>query len=136
MQWCTIDLHLHTRASSDFQQPEVTYIDLLHRAEARGMAMIAFTDHNTVAGYRGMQEEIHQLKLLEGLKRILPEEQARLNEYRRLLGKIMVFRSADLFTPMKYLSKSSRGATFIQVKSIPIKYLSFSTMMMTSLFSG
>ena len=37
-----------------------------------------------------MREEIHQLELLEHLKRILPEEQARLNEYRRLLGKIMV----------------------------------------------
>ncbi|OGO36254.1 MAG: hypothetical protein A2W35_10275 [Chloroflexi bacterium RBG_16_57_11] len=85
-----MDLHLHTRASSDFQQPEVTYLDLLHRAEARGLAIIAFTDHNTVAGYRGMQEEIHQLELLERLKRILPEEQGRLNEYRRLLGKIMV----------------------------------------------
>jgi hypothetical protein len=90
MQWCTIDLHLHTRASSDFQQPEVTYLDILRRAEARGLAIIAFTDHNTVAGYRGMQEEIQQLELLERLKRILPEEQARLNEYRRLLGKILV----------------------------------------------
>jgi hypothetical protein len=85
-----IDLHLHTPASSDFQQPEVTYLDTLHRAEARGLAIIAFTDHNTVAGYRGMMDEIHQLELLERLKRILPEEQARLNEYRRLLGKILV----------------------------------------------
>jgi hypothetical protein len=90
MQWCMIDLHLHTRASSDFQQPEVTYLDLLRRAEARGLAMIAFTDHNTVAGFRSMQEEIHQLELLERLKRIHPEEQSRLNEYRRLLGKVMV----------------------------------------------
>lgn len=90
MQWCTIDLHLHTRASSDFQQPEVTYLDILRRAEARGLAIIAFTDHNTVAGYRQMQEEIHQLELLERLKRIMPEEQGRLNEYRRLLGKILV----------------------------------------------
>jgi hypothetical protein len=81
---------MHTRASSDFQQPEVTYIDILRRAEVRGLAIIAFTDHNTVAGYRQMQEEIHQLELLERLKRILPEEQGRLNEYRRLLGKILV----------------------------------------------
>lgn len=90
MQWYTIDLHLHTPASSDFQQPEASFLDILHRAEARGLAMIAFTDHNTVAGYRRMQEEVQQLKLLEKLKRILPEEQARLSEYRRLLGKILV----------------------------------------------
>jgi hypothetical protein len=90
MQWCTIDLHLHTPASSDYQQPEVTMLDILHRAEARSLAVIAFTDHNTVAGYRRMQDEIQQLELLEKLKRTLPEEQARLSEYRRLLGKILV----------------------------------------------
>ncbi len=90
MQWCTIDLHLHTPASSDYQQPEVTTLDILHRAEARNLAVIAFTDHNTVAGYRRMQDEIQQLELLEKLKRVLPEEQARLAEYRRLLSKILV----------------------------------------------
>ncbi|NLG73878.1 MAG: transcriptional regulator [Chloroflexi bacterium] len=90
MQWCTIDLHIHTPASSDYQQPGVSYLDILHRAETRGLDIIAFADHNTVAGYRGMQEEIHQLELLEKLNRLLPEEQARLNEYRRLLQKILV----------------------------------------------
>ncbi len=90
MQWCTIDLHLHTPASSDFQQPEVTFLDILRRAEARGLAMIAFTDHNSVAGFRRMQEEIQQLELLQRLKRTLPEEQARLNEYHRLMSKVLV----------------------------------------------
>ena len=90
MQWYSIDLHLHTPASSDYQQPEVNFLDFLHRAEARGLAMISFTDHNTVAGYRRMQEELQQLEMLEKLKRIMPEEQARLSEYRRLLGKILV----------------------------------------------
>jgi hypothetical protein len=90
MQWYTVDLHLHTMASSDFQQPEANFLDILHRAEVRGMAIIAFTDHNTVAGYRRMQEEVQQLELLEKLKRIVPEEQARLSEYRRLLGRILV----------------------------------------------
>jgi PHP family Zn ribbon phosphoesterase len=90
MQWATMDLHLHTPASIDFQQPEVSYIDILHRAEARGLDIIGFADHNTVAGYRGMREEIQQLSLLEKLNRLLPEEKARLAEYRRLLDKILV----------------------------------------------
>jgi len=90
MQWCTIDLHMHTPASSDYQQPEVTFLDILHRAEIRGLKMIAFTDHNTVAGFRRMHEEIHQLELLEELNRSLPEEKTRLAEYRRLLDKIQV----------------------------------------------
>jgi hypothetical protein len=90
MQWRTMDLHIHTPASSDFQQPDATYLDVLQRAEARGLDIIAFTDHNTVAGYRKMQEEIQQLELLKRLKRILPEEQTRLAEYQRLLAKILV----------------------------------------------
>lgn len=90
MQWSTIDLHLHTPASGDFQQMETTFLDILHRAEARGLAMIAFTDHNSAAGYRRMMEEIEQLELLEKLKRSLPEERARLAEYRRLMDKVLV----------------------------------------------
>jgi PHP family Zn ribbon phosphoesterase len=90
MQWRTIDLHLHTPASIDYQQPDMSYMDILRRAEARGLDVIAFADHNTVAGYRKMQEEIQQLVLLEKLNRLLPDEQIRLSEYRRLMGKIMV----------------------------------------------
>lgn len=90
MQWYSIDLHLHTPASSDFQQPDVKYLEILQRAEARGLDIIAFTDHNTVAGYRKLQDEIHQLELLERLNRILPEEQNRLREYRRLLEKLLI----------------------------------------------
>jgi hypothetical protein len=90
MQWCNADLHLHTPASGDFQGPEVDYIDLLRRAEARGIDIIALTDHNSVMGYRRIVEEIRQLELLESLKRIVPSEQHRLDEFRRLLAKILV----------------------------------------------
>jgi hypothetical protein len=96
MQWCTIDLHLHTPASGDFQQPEVKFIELLQRAEARGLDIISFTDHNTVAGFRRMQEEIQQLELLEKLNRLLPDEISRLKEIRRLLDKILVLPGFEL----------------------------------------
>lgn len=90
LQWRTIDLHIHTPASSDYQQPEVTYLEILQKAEQRGLDVIAITDHNTIAGYRRMMDEVEQLSLLEKLNRILPEERARLNEYQRLLKKILV----------------------------------------------
>jgi hypothetical protein len=90
MQWHSMDLHLHTPASSDFQQPDIKYVEVLQRAEARGLDIIAFTDHNTVAGYRKLQDEISQLELLEGLNRILPDEQNRLREFRRLLERILI----------------------------------------------
>jgi hypothetical protein len=112
MEWYSMDLHIHTPASLDYQQPEISFLDLLHRAEARGLDIIGFTDHNTVAGYRRMREEIQQLELLEKLNRLLPEEQARLHEYRRLLEKILVlpgfeftatfgFHIMGLFSPEK-----------------------------------
>lgn len=89
-QWYTVDLHLHTPASSDFQQLDVTYLDLLEKAEARNLDIIAITDHNTVAGYRKMTDEIQQLELLEKLGRLLPDERVKLDRYRRLLNKILV----------------------------------------------
>lgn len=90
MQWCNAELHIHTPASGDFQQPDVDYLDILRKAELRGLDILALTDHNTVAGYRHIMQEIQQLELLERLKRLLPEEQFRLAEYRRLLGKILL----------------------------------------------
>lgn len=90
LQWRCMDVHLHTPASTDYQQPEVSYLDMLQRAEARGLDIIAFTDHNTVSGYRRMTDEIHQLELLEKLNRLLPEERSRLNEYRRLFSKMLI----------------------------------------------
>jgi hypothetical protein len=90
MKWYTMDLHLHTPASSDYQQSDVSYLEILRQAEARDLDMIAFTDHNTVAGYRRMMEEIQQLEMLKDLARLLPEEESRLNEYQRLIKRIMV----------------------------------------------
>ena len=112
LQWRTMDIHLHTPASSDYQQPEASYLDVLQRAEARGLDIIAFTDHNTVAGYRHMQEEIQQLELLEKLNRLLQDEKQRLLEYRRLKNRILVlpgfeftatfgFHIIGLFSPEK-----------------------------------
>jgi hypothetical protein len=90
LNWFAMDLHAHTPASSDFQEPHVTYLDLLQRAEARGLDMLAFTDHNTVAGHRRLRAEIEELELLERLQRLLPAEKTRLDEYRRLLGKVLL----------------------------------------------
>jgi len=112
LQWRTMDIHIHTPASSDFQQPEIGYLEILQRAENRGLEIIAFTDHNTIAGYRRMMEEIEQLEFLEKSNRLLPEEKNRLNEFRRLLSKILVlpgieftatfgFHILGLFSPEK-----------------------------------
>ncbi len=85
-----MDLHLHTPASADYQEADISYLDILRKAEFRGLDIIAFTDHNTAAGYSAMWTEIDRLAYLEQLGRSQPEEQRRLAEYRRLLDKILV----------------------------------------------
>jgi hypothetical protein len=89
-QWRVMDLHLHTPGSVDYQDPHISYLDILRQAELRGLDIIAFTDHNSVAGYATMQRSIEQLSLLEELERIDADEKRRLDEYRRLLRKILV----------------------------------------------
>ncbi|UYN91705.1 MAG: putative DNA binding domain-containing protein [Anaerolineales bacterium] len=109
-----MDLHLHTPASSDYQEPSVSYLDILRKAEQRGLDIIGFADHNTASGYRRMEDEIEQLRMLRNLKRILPEEEERLKEYERLRAKILVlpgfeftatfgFHVLALFDPKKPL---------------------------------
>lgn len=85
-----MDLHLHTPASSDYQEPDVSYLDILQECEAKELAIAAFTDHNTIAGYRAMQLELEQLQLLEQLNRLDKSEQTQLDEYRRLQKKVLI----------------------------------------------
>ena len=88
--WRRMDLHVHTPASVDYQEPSVTPLRLLQQAEARGLDIVAFTDHNSIRGYADLWREIEDLELLEYLKRLQPVEEERLREYRRLLGKILL----------------------------------------------
>ena len=97
-QWLRADLHLHTPASADYAEPNVTYLEFLQKAESKGLDIIAITDHNTVAGYRALLHEIEELTLLERLQRLRPEERRRLDEYQRLMEKILVLPGFELTT--------------------------------------
>jgi len=89
-RWIRADLHIHTPASEDYAEPQVTYLEILQEAERRELELIAFTDHNSVHGYEQMRQEIDFLQTLERAKRLTDEEQRRIDEYRRLLAKITV----------------------------------------------
>jgi hypothetical protein len=95
-QWRRVDLHIHTTGSADFAEPNTTYLDILQKAESRGLDIIAFTDHNTVAGYGAMKKEIEELTLLKQLNRLHAEEKRRLDEYQRLLSKMLILPGFEL----------------------------------------
>ncbi len=90
LSWYQVDLHLHTPASSDYYDKHISYLDILKKAESRGVDIIAFTDHNTVNGYAAMMRDIEQLAYLKELGRATDEEAAQLDEYMHLLDKILV----------------------------------------------
>jgi hypothetical protein len=90
MEWHRVDLHIHTPGSKDYQDSHATYLDILKKAEAEGLDIIAFTDHNTMAGYAAMLREIQDLERWEQNGRLLPAERDRLAEYRRLRESILV----------------------------------------------
>lgn len=95
-QWRRMDLHIHTPASACYQQSGVSYLDVLQEADRKGLEIIALTDHNTVAGYARMLEEIEKLEMLEQLERLRPQEKRRLQEYRRLREKMLVLPGFEL----------------------------------------
>ena len=90
MQWYRMDLHIHTPASVDYKNKDADYVDILRRAEQRGIDIMAFTDHNTVNGYAVMMEDINRLQFLEQSGRAQADELRLLAEYRRLLDKVLV----------------------------------------------
>ncbi len=85
-----MDLHLHTPASADWLEPGVSWLDWLHKAEQRGLDIVAIADHNTVAGVARLRHEIERLHWLEAEGRLRPQEKRELDEYRRLGDKILV----------------------------------------------
>ncbi|MCG2766934.1 MAG: RNA-binding domain-containing protein [Chloroflexota bacterium] len=90
MEWQRVDLHIHTPASRDFKESGITYLQMLQKAESQGLDIVAFTDHNTVAGYARMLGKIEELELLERMGRLRAEEKRTLEEYRRLRQKMLV----------------------------------------------
>ena len=91
-----MDLHLHTPASKDYLEPNKSYLDILTKAEAENLDIIAFTDHNTVAGYAAMMREISELERWQQDGRLRADEKKRLTEYHRLLEKILVLPGFEL----------------------------------------
>jgi hypothetical protein len=85
-----MDLHMHTPASADFKQSDVSYLQILQRAEERGLDIIAITDHNTVAGIGAIRTRIEELRLLERLDRLNGDERLALDEYRRLGDRLLI----------------------------------------------
>lgn len=90
LRWFKADLHLHTPASNDYEEPQATWLEWFRQANEKELDIIAITDHNTVAGVAAIRREIEWLARLEDQNRLTDEEKARLDEWRRLANKILV----------------------------------------------
>ncbi len=57
-----IDLHTHTRVSDGFYPPA----ELVRRAQAAGIGVLAITDHNTLVDLEPLRAEFPGMKLIQG----------------------------------------------------------------------
>lgn len=89
-RWVKMDLHLHTPASHDYEEPKATYLEWMRTVVSQELEIVAITDHNTVAGIARIREELEWLTRLEEQGRLTEEEHARLNEWRELGSKVLV----------------------------------------------
>lgn len=85
-----MDLHLHTPASHDYEEPQISYLEWMRAVAARGLEIVAITDHNTVAGIGAIRREVEWLTRLEAMNRLTEEERARLAEWRELSNQVLV----------------------------------------------
>lgn len=90
LRWFKADMHLHTPASGDYEEPKATYLEWLRQANEKELDIVAITDHNTVAGVAAVRREIEWLARLEEQNRLTDEEKSRLDEWRTLANKILV----------------------------------------------
>jgi hypothetical protein len=89
-RWYKVDLHLHTPASNDYEEPNVSYLDWLRTAADKGLEVVAITDHNTVAGVAAMRREVEWLTRLEQQSRLTEAERIALTQWRDLSNRVLV----------------------------------------------
>ncbi len=90
LRWLKVDLHTHTPASSDYEEPGISYLEWLATARKRGLDIVAITDHNTVAGVDAIRSEIEWLTRLQQQNRLTDVERSNLEQWRKLANEIIV----------------------------------------------
>ena len=90
LSWYKVDLHTHTPASSDYEEPGISYLEWLATARKRGLDIVAITDHNTVAGINAIRSEIDWLTRLQEQNRLTEVERSNLEQWRKLANEIVV----------------------------------------------
>lgn len=81
---------MHTPASNDYEDPQISWLDWLRTVADRGLEVVAISDHNTVAGISAIRREIEWLMKLEQQNRLTDAERANLEAWRELSNKVLV----------------------------------------------
>ncbi len=90
-RWYKADLHLHSPASRDYEEPGVTYLEWLRKVVDQGLEIVAITDHNTVAGIGAIRRELEWLTRLEDSRAGSPRtNEQRFDEWRELGNQVVV----------------------------------------------
>jgi len=88
------DLHIHTSASRDYKQADVSPLHVVEHAAEEGLRIIAITDHNTMAGYENILGQLTDTqRFIERAEKhgdrvsaeVIEEEKASCERLRRIL---------------------------------------------------
>jgi hypothetical protein len=97
-RWFKVDLHIHTPASADYGEDDVSLLDVLREAENRSLDVIGLVDHNSVRGYEQLRLEMSRLTVLREAGQLSSEEEVIRAEFGRLLERILLLPGFELTT--------------------------------------
>lgn len=95
-RWFWIDLHIHTPASTDYQEGEPSLLEILRKARDQSLHIVGLVDHNTVRGYEQLRLELSRLTVLQEAGLLSSEEKAAWQEYQELLHDLLVLPGFEL----------------------------------------
>ncbi|MBN1484432.1 MAG: putative DNA binding domain-containing protein [Chloroflexia bacterium] len=97
-RWLAVDLHVHTPASADYEQPELALLDILRQALQRGLDIVGLVDHNTVQGYEQLRLEWNRLSVMQETGPLPPEEEPTWQELQNLFSELLILPGFELTT--------------------------------------
>jgi hypothetical protein len=121
-----VDLHIHTPASSCYKGPKSddSYLRILQESHAKGLSIIAITDHNSIEGYRQItrikERMTHERRFLSA---ITDSEQAK-GQLKSLKSHLEVFNSILILPGIEFEVNNGIHLLVIFNDNTPVDHIS------------
>jgi len=122
-----VDLHIHTPASLDcyekkYDDSEEEYLGIINQAKKLDLKVVAFTDHNSIEGYKKLLDIIRRLKLLKE-KYSSNTESENENKLKEIDKKLNLFKNILVLPGVEFQTKECCHILVIFDNRTPIKVI-------------